>query len=80
MKIEIGRGREENERRRSFSTPEKEPKRAAFRAFVGFYCVWYASAFAKAVLCALPGLSAYVCCADAHCRVPGAVGLSLFSL
>ena len=60
--------------------PEKEPKRAAFRAFVGLSYAWVATAFAKAVLCALPGLSAYVCYADAHSRVPGAVEFSLISL
>ena len=76
LKTEIGKRREENERRRSFSTPEKEPKRAALTMLIGLSFVWLAAAFAKAVVCAPPGLSAYVCYADAHCRVPGAVEFS----
>ena len=47
---------------------------------IGLSFVWLAAAFAKAVLCALPGLSAYVRYAHAHYRVPGAVGFSQISL
>ena len=61
------------------ATPEKEPKRAALTMFIGLSWVWLTAAFAKAVLCALPGLSAYVRYAHAHCRVPGAVGFSRVS-
>ena len=64
----------------SLSEPEREAERAAFIAFVGLFHVGWTTAFAKAVLYVLPGLSAYVRYAHAHCRVPGAVGFSRFSL